>query len=323
MRRFGRPRPRDARNPAHQHGVFDAAPLPHGQGARRLRPGRRAAHRRDRSHLGVRLRARIGHPRQGQGAHAAVGVLVRPARRRRAESLHHDGRRDVPGGGAGIRGRSRRPIDAGAQDGAHRRRVRRAGVPCGLGLEGVSTDGPRVRHPVARRTRGVRSPARSDLHARHQGEHRARHQHLGGRRGQAPGEPGAGRAPPHADARTVSTRLRARRVARHHPGRHQVRVRADGCRRAAADRRGADARLVPLLAGRSVQAGRPAGRASTSSTSATTSKPSSGTSSRPCRRCPPTSSNARGPSTWRPSSASQGRRWSCSCGQPSRSPRIQ
>ena len=52
------------------------APSPR-QGARRLRGharlGRdRAADRRDRSHLGVRLRARLRHPRQGQGAHAAV-----------------------------------------------------------------------------------------------------------------------------------------------------------------------------------------------------------------------------------------------------------
>ena len=40
-------------------------------------PRRRAADRRHRPHLRVRLRARLGHSRQGQGAHAAVGVLVR------------------------------------------------------------------------------------------------------------------------------------------------------------------------------------------------------------------------------------------------------
>ena len=38
--------------------------------------------------------------------------------------------------------------------------------------------------------------------------------------------------------------------ARHHPGRHQVRVRPPGRRHDRARRRGADARLVPLLAGR-------------------------------------------------------------------------
>ena len=41
------------------------------------RSRRLAAHRRHRPHLRIRLRAGIGHPRQGQGADAVVGVLVR------------------------------------------------------------------------------------------------------------------------------------------------------------------------------------------------------------------------------------------------------
>ena len=60
------------------------APPPR-QGPRRLRARRRPpAHRRDGSHLRVRLRARLRHSRQGQGADAAVGVLVRAHGRSRA-----------------------------------------------------------------------------------------------------------------------------------------------------------------------------------------------------------------------------------------------
>ena len=182
--------------PAHQHRLPDAAPLPHRQGARRVRPGRHAAHRRHRSHLGVRLRAGIGHPRQGQGAHAAVGVLVRRARRRRPESLHHDGRRDVPGGGAAIRRRSRRPIDAGAQDTRpSTSSASRAGTCRARAGRSISRRARVCGIPLPGRTRGIRSPARADLHAGDQGEHRPRHQHHEAD-GHAPaGRRGAGRAP--------------------------------------------------------------------------------------------------------------------------------
>ena len=75
------------------------APSPR-QGPRRLRDRRRPADRRDRPHLRVRLRARLRHSRQGQGADAAVGVLVRADGRSRAAPPDLDGRRRVPGGGA-------------------------------------------------------------------------------------------------------------------------------------------------------------------------------------------------------------------------------
>ena len=64
-----------------------------------------------------------------------------------------------------------------------------------------------------------------------------------------------------ADAGHLRARRRARRVARHHPRRHEVRVRHRDQRRGRrdpADRRGDDARLVALLAGRRLRPGRPA-----------------------------------------------------------------
>ena len=68
-RPFSRPRsPTAARSP--------------GQGPRHLRLRRSPADRRHRSHLGVRLRARLGHSRQGQGPDADLGVLVRADARR-------------------------------------------------------------------------------------------------------------------------------------------------------------------------------------------------------------------------------------------------
>ena len=63
-----------------------------------------------------------------------------------------------------------------------------------------------------------------------------------------------------ADAGALSPRRRARRVARHHPRRHQVRVRqrSPASDELLLDRRGDDARLVALLAGRRLRAGRAA-----------------------------------------------------------------
>ena len=95
----------------------------------------------------------------------------------------------------------------------------------------------------------------------------------------------AGRDAAATDAGALRLRRRARRIARHHPGRHEVRVRADGRGRRDAHRRGDDARLVPVLAEGRVRPGGP--------------QPSfdkqfvrdyleqiAGTSSRRCRRCP-------------------------------------
>ena len=93
------------------------------QGPRRLRFRRRPpADRRHRSHLGVRLRARLRHSRQGQGAHAAVGVLVRAHRRPRAASPDLDRRRRAfPRRSQPHADVAARPVDAGA---AHASRCR-------------------------------------------------------------------------------------------------------------------------------------------------------------------------------------------------------
>ena len=79
----------------------------------------------------------------------------------------------------------------------------------------------------------------------------------------------------------------------HHHRRHQVRVRPRRRRHADADGRGADARLVALLAGRELRARAPTRRATTSSSCATgssrcASTASRGTSARRRRSCRPT-----------------------------------
>ena len=99
--------------------------------------------------------------------------------------------------------------------------------------------------------------------------------------------------------RAVLVRRRARARARRDPRRHEVRVRPRRARRAGPRRRGPDARLLALLAGRRLR-GRAAGsRASTSSTCATGPPAAAGTSARPRRRSPRTSSRARARATSR------------------------
>ena len=95
----------------------------------------------------------------------------------------------------------------------------------------------------------------------------------------------------------------AGRAARDHPGGHEVRVRP-ARRRGRARRRGADAGLLALLAGRRVGAGRATRRASTSSSSATTRPRPAGTRPPPAPSCPTTSWQPPARSTSRPTSAS-------------------
>ena len=131
------------------------------------------------------------------------------------------------------------------------------GYLSGSGWKEYQQTRKRVRREAAGRTSGVRSAAGADFHASHQGRKRARHQHQrgGGRpaRGRA-----AHRAAQGAHARNLSPRRRARRVEGHHRRRHQVRVRTGRRRqsrhRHRPHRRGPDARLVALLAERSVRA---------------------------------------------------------------------
>ena len=111
------------------------------QGPRRLRSRRAPAHRRHRSHLGLRLRARVGHSRQGQGADAAVGVLVRA---RSATSMPHHllsvDVDDFPAVARAAPRRAARPLDARAEDRAAAGRVRGARVP--VGSAGRTTSRP-------------------------------------------------------------------------------------------------------------------------------------------------------------------------------------
>ena len=81
-------------------------------------------------------------------------------------------------------------------------------------------------------------------------------------------------------------RRRVRRDPRHHHRRHQVRVRALRRRPAGAGRRGADARLLALLARRLLPGRAPRRRRTTSSTCATGSRRSTGTRRRPAPSIP-------------------------------------
>ena len=62
------------------------------------------------------------------------------------------------------------------------RRVRRARLPLGIGLEGLQGDRRGVRHRAAEGPARIGSPARADLHAGHQGRVRPRREHQRRRR---------------------------------------------------------------------------------------------------------------------------------------------
>ena len=188
-------------------------------------------------------------------------------------------------------------------------RVRGARLPLGIGLEGLPGDRRGVRHSAAEGPARVRSPARADLHAGHQGRIRPRREHQRSRGGAAWSAPICSRA-----SRRLTLALYAHGVAHaesqgHHPRRHEVRVRAHRRRRAAADRRSDDAGFVALLAEGHVMRPAVRNRASTSSTCATISSRSSGTSSRRCRRCRTTSSATRARSTSTRIAASRDGNW--------------
>ena len=164
-----------------RHSVLDTIArrppaVPPGQGARRLRPRRRAADRRDRSHLRLRLRAGLRHPRQGPHPHPAVGVLVRAhAATSSPNHLLIDRRRRLSGGAARrTPAMLARPLDAGAQDDAAADRVRRARLSRGLGLEGLPGDRHGLRHHAAGGPARVGPPAGAALHAGDEGGVRAR-----------------------------------------------------------------------------------------------------------------------------------------------------
>ena len=169
------------RSPARNNARRPDAESPR-QSARRLRADaavrrRRAAHRRHRSHFCVRLRAGFRHSRQGQGAHAAVGVLVRAHGRSRAAPSRVARRRSVPRGCAPARGHASRADDAGAADRADSCRVRRARLPVRVRMEGIPAERQRLRREAARGSPRIGSSAGTDLHACDEGGYGARHQH--------------------------------------------------------------------------------------------------------------------------------------------------
>ena len=166
-----------------------------------------------------------------------------------------------------------------------------------------------LRDPAARGARGRQPAPGADLHAGDQGRaRRARRERLlrrGGRHRRR-------RAWPTSCATlTLEVYARAEAIARergHHPGRHQARVRRPRRRDDGARRRGADARLVPVLAGRRVAARAARSRRTTSRSCATGCSRRSPAGTRPRtsrrRRCRPRSSTAPERGTSRPTSCS-------------------
>ena len=77
--------PLPAASPLLQTTLADRPPDRQGKVRDHLRFRRSPADRRHRSHLRLRLRARLGHSRQGQGPDADLGVLVRRTARDRAQ----------------------------------------------------------------------------------------------------------------------------------------------------------------------------------------------------------------------------------------------
>ncbi len=149
------------------------------------------------------------------------------------------------------------------------RRVRRARLPDGLGLEGLPGDRRRRGHRAARGAERVPAAARADLHPLDEGRGRPRRDDRLRPRGGARRRPRADGEAARPVDRAVLLRRRAVLRRRRHPRRHEVRVRPRRRRHDPRRRRGADARLVALLARRHVRGRARRSRASTSSTSAT------------------------------------------------------
>ena len=171
-----------------------------------------------------------------------------------------------------------------------------------------------LRHPAARRARGRQPAARADLHARHQGRaRRARRERLVRRRRRRRSAPSVAGAAARPDPGGLRARRGDRPRARHHPGRHQARVRRPRRRHDGARRRGAHPRLVAVLAGRRVAARAARSRRTTSRSCATgRSRRSPAGTAPPAshrRRSRPRSSSAPARGTSRPTSCSPARRF--------------
>ena len=243
----------------------------------------------------------IGHSRQGQGADAALGVLVRLRRAivRAASSGRRPMSREYPGRAAAVRGHAARALDAGAPHRAGADRVRGARLHVRIGLEGLSArPGEICGVDAAAGPARERSPARADLHAGDEGRERPRreHQRAGGRA--IDRRTSCWRKLQGADARR-STRA-ARRTRRRAASSSPTRSSSSGWSSAAArrrrdhpDRRGDDARLVALLAGGQLRARRRAAELRQAVRARLSRVDPAGTSSRPCPACPTTWSSGR------------------------------
>ena len=163
-----------------------------------------------RPHLDVRRRPPDRDPRQGARAHRPIGLLVRTHAHVVAEPS--------------ARAPRRRPLDRvqAPRDAADR--VRRSRLPLRLGLEGLPRNRSGLRASPARRARRVAAAAAADLHAGDEGRDRARREHRPRRCGRArrrgPLRRGGGDR-----TRPLRARLGAGTRARHHPRRHEARVR--------------------------------------------------------------------------------------------------
>ena len=180
------------------------------QGARHLRLRRPPPHRRDRSDLGVRLRARLGHPGQGHGAHADL-----------ARSGSSTSRHVVPNHVL-----STDPADY-PDDGPAARRPARGAARCSCAgpsrcrssaWRAATCRGPagrttrrRARSAASRLPAGltrVGAAAGAHLHAGDQGAERPRHQHHARPRRPTLVGPAVLDARPRPDARVCTGRAR-------------------------------------------------------------------------------------------------------------------
>ena len=258
--------------------------------------GRSTADRRHRSHLGVRLRARVGHPRQGAHPDADLGLLVRAARATscRITCCRRSPPTSPPRSRAhadALRGRSmlvRRteplPIECVARgylSGSGWKDYQRSGAVCGIALPAGLRESSRLPEPIfTPATKADTRPRREH----HRGGGRVAHRRRA-------------RRTPAASSRSSSTRAAPRHAEAggHHRRRHEVRVRPlvrrrwvdrPGPRRDHPHRRGAHARLARGSGRRTSTRRADRSPASTSSSCATTSSRSAGTSSRPCPSLP-------------------------------------
>ena len=261
-------------------------PAPHRlwQGPRDVRPRGPAAARRVRSDLDVRRRPSDADPGQGQGAHRPVGLLVRAARGHRPEPLRLRHRRRARRGARPRAGRrassSMLPVECvvrGYITGSGWKDYRATGV------SRASSCRRACRSPSSCPSRSTRPSTKAEV------GHDEAIDFEQTRRA-------AGRRPRAAPSRCATSRSSCTRKAAEHARERGViladtkfELGRDAGGDALARRRGADARLLALLAGRGLRRRR-ASRASTSSTCATGRPRPAGTRRRRRRRSPTTSS---------------------------------